>query len=378
VIFPYQEPEMARDFYEILGVPRGSTEDEIRTAYRKLAHKYHPDKTGGDKVAEEKLKEINEAYGVLKNKEKRSNYDQYGTESPQQGGFGGGGFQGGSPFEDIFDAFFSGQGGGGRGGSRGPARGDDLEYHTRLTLKEAAFGIKKTLNFKRLENCNDCNGSGAAKGSEPTTCDQCGGQGQVRMAQGFFSVTRTCPNCRGTGKMVSNPCSSCSGKGRVQSKRELAVDIPAGVDTGSRLRVPGEGEPGANNGPRGDLFVRIEVEEDAIFEREGNDLYCTVPINFPDAILGSTLKVPTLKGEAELKIPAGTQSGTVFKLRAMGMPDLRGYRQGDQLVTIQVETPTKLSKEQRELIKKFDELSTAKTYPLHKRFVDKIKSAMSK
>lgn len=373
---------MARDFYEILGVPRGATDDEVRSAYRKLAHKYHPDKTGGDVAAEEKLKEINEAYGVLKNKEKRKNYDQYGTENPGQGfGGGGGGFQGGSPFEDIFESFFGGNaggGGGGRGGRSGPARGDDLEYHTRITLKEAAFGVKQTIEFNRLENCNECEGSGAAKGSSADTCSQCGGQGQVRMSQGFFSVTRTCPQCRGTGTVISDPCRGCSGQGMVKTKRELAVDIPPGVDSGSRLRVPGEGEPGRNRGPRGDLYVRIDVERDPIFEREENDLHCSVPISFPDAILGASIKVPTLKGEAELKVPAGTQSGTVFKLRSMGMPDLRGYRQGDQLVTIQVETPTKLNKEQKELIKQFDELSTAKTYPLHKRFVDKIKSSLGK
>ncbi len=367
---------MARDFYEILGVARGSSEDEIRSSYRKLAHKYHPDKTGGDKAAEEKLKEINEAYGVLKNKEKRSNYDQYGTENPQQG-FGGGGFQGGSPFEDIFESFFGGGGGGGRGRS-GPSRGDDLEYHTRITLKEAAFGVKKNIEFNRLENCNECEGSGAAKGSKPETCPQCGGQGQVRMSQAFFSVTRTCPQCRGGGTIVSNPCKSCSGQGMLKTRRELAIDIPGGVDSGSRLRVPGEGEPGRNRGPRGDLYVRIDVESDPIFEREETNLYCSIPISFTDAILGATITVPTLKGEAELKVPHGTQSGTVFKLRGLGMPDLRGYRQGDQLVTIQVETPTKLNKEQKELIQKFAELSTAKTYPLHKRFMDKFKDAIGK
>lgn len=370
---------MARDFYEVLGVSRGASEDELRTAYRKLAHQYHPDKTGGDKAAEEKFKEVNEAYGVLKNKEKRAHYDRFGTEGPQQGGggFGGGGFQQGSPFEDIFDTFFGGQGG---RASRANAatRGDDLEYHIRITLKDAAVGVKKTLSFKRLENCNECSGTGAAKGTQPKTCSQCGGAGQVRMSQGFFSVTRTCPKCQGSGSEISTPCSSCKGNGRIESKRELAVDIPAGVDTGSRLRVPGEGEPGRNRGPRGDLYVLIEVEPHALFEREGASILCTVPINFSQAILGATIHVPTISGEVELKVPAGTQSGTVFKLRGMGLPDLRGYRQGDQLVTVQVETPTKLSKRQRELIDEFDKLSTHKTYPLHKRFMDKIKSRLGK
>ena len=372
---------MARDFYEVLGVPRTSTEDELRSAYRKLAHKYHPDKTGGDKAAEEKFKEVNEAYGVLKNKEKRAHYDQFGTESPQHGGGGfGGGGGAGSPFEDIFDAFFGGGGGAGGGRTRANAasRGDDLEYHITITLLEAAFGVKKKISFNRLENCGDCEGSGAAKGSQPTTCSQCGGQGQVRMAQGFFSVTRACPQCQGKGTIVSNPCSTCRGKGQTKVKRELSIDIPAGIDTGSRLRVPGEGEPGRNRGPRGDLFVRIDVQEDAIFEREGTNLFCDIPIDFPKAILGGSIKVPTINGEAELKIPAGTQSGTVFKLRGMGLPDLRGYRSGDQLITIQIETPTRLSKEQKDLITKFDELSNEKTYPLHKRFMKKIKSTLQK
>ncbi len=369
---------MARDFYEVLGISRSASEDEMRTAYRKLAHQYHPDKTGGDKEAEEKFKEVNEAYGVLKNKEKRAHYDQFGTESPQQGGFGGGGgFQQGSPFEDIFDTFFGGQGG---RGSRANAatRGDDLEYHTRITLKEAAVGVNTKLNFKRLENCNECEGSGAAKGTQPETCTQCGGAGQVRMAQGFFSVTRTCPQCQGAGTQVSSPCPSCRGKGRIETKRELAVDIPAGVDTGSRLRVPGEGEPGRNRGPRGDLYVLIEVERHPLFDRDGNTILCSLPISFPQAVLGATINVPTIGGEVELKIPSGTQSGTVFKLRGMGLPDLRGYRQGDQLVTIQVETPAKLSKKQKELVKEFEELSTHKTYPLHKRFADKVKSKLNK
>jgi molecular chaperone DnaJ len=372
---------MARDFYELLGVARGASEDEMRTAYRKLAHQYHPDKTGGDKEAEEKFKEVNEAYGVLKNKEKRAHYDQFGTEGPQQGGFGGGFQQGGSPFEDIFDAFFGGQGGqGGRRGGRANAatRGNDLEFHTRITLRDAASGVKKTLEFKRKENCGECGGSGAAKGSSPTTCSQCGGAGQVRMAQGFFSVTRTCPQCHGSGSEISDPCKKCRGNGHVETHRELAVDIPAGVDSGSRLRVPGEGEPGRNGGPRGDLFVMIDVQSHPVFERDGTNILCQVPINFPQAVLGDTIKVPTINGEVELKVPSGTQSGTVFKLRGMGMPDLRGYRQGDQLVEVHVETPTKLSKQQKELVKQFGELSTHKTYPHHKRFLDKIKSKLAK
>ncbi len=370
---------MSRDYYEILGVPRESSEDEIRAAYRRLAHKYHPDKTGGDKAAEDKLKEINEAYDVLKNKEKRARYDQFGAAGVGAGagqGFGGfsGGFggAGGSPFDDIFDAFF----GGGRGrGPQSATRGDDLEYPMRITLREAAFGVSKNISFKRHENCADCGGSGAAKGASQDRCPQCNGAGQVRMSQGFFSITRTCPRCQGSGRVISDPCRACHGQGLTVNKRELAVKIPPGVDTGSRLRIQGEGEAGRNGGPRGDLYVFLEVEEDAIFTREGNDLHCEVPIGFPQAILGATIKVPTLNGEIDLKIPAGTQSGQVLPLRGHGVPDVRGYRTGDILVSIHVETPTKLTKEQKELIKKFDELSSTTTYPLHVRFLEKIKKA---
>ncbi|PCJ51515.1 MAG: molecular chaperone DnaJ [Candidatus Hydrogenedentota bacterium] len=367
---------MSEDFYDTLGVDKSASEQEIRTAYRKLAHKYHPDKTGGDKVAEEKFKGINAAYDILKNKEKRAKYDQFGPEGSPFGG--GGGFGGaGSPFEDIFDAFFSGGGGAGRQQRSGPSptQGADLEYRLHITLLETSQGVTKSIHFTRAENCNECTGSGAAKGSQPQTCSQCGGAGQVRMSQGFFSVTRTCPQCQGGGTVISDPCRNCRGSGQVDTERELTVDIPAGVSTGVRLRVTGEGEAGRFNGPRGDLYVMIEVTPHDIFVREGNDLVCDLPISFPLAILGGNIKVPTLDGEAELKIPHGTQSGTVFKLRGMGLPDIRGYRKGDQLVQIQVETPTKLNKEQKELIKKFDEISTPKTYPLHKRFMDSIKAS---
>ncbi len=363
---------MAQDFYDTLGVDKTATEQEIRTAYRKLAHKYHPDKTGGDVEAEETLKGINAAYDVLKNKEKRAKYDQFGPEGSP---FGGGGFSGAdSPFNDIFDAFFGGSGGRQRRGPS-PTQGADLEYHLRITLHEAAQGVAKSINFTRYENCSNCSGTGAAKGSQPQNCSQCGGAGQVRMSQGFFSVTRTCPQCQGQGSVVSDPCRECRGAGQVNVDREISVDIPAGVATGMRLRVSGEGEAGKLGGPRGDLYVLIEVTPHNIFVREGNDLICELPISFPLAILGGAINVPTLDGEAELKIPHGTQSATVFKLRGMGLPDIQGYRKGDQLVRIHVETPTKLSKEQKELIKQFDEISTTKTYPSHKRFMDKIKAS---
>lgn len=368
---------MPGDYYDILGVPRNSSEEEIRTAYRKLAHKYHPDKTGGDKVAEDKLKEINGAYDVLKNKEKRTQYDRFGQAGPGGAGFPGAssGFGAGSPFEDIFDAFFGGTGARTQGGARPPSRGDDLEYPVRITLREAAFGMKKQLRFNRTEHCAECHGTGAKAGSGMDTCSQCGGAGQVRMSQGFFSITRTCPRCQGAGRIVTDPCRTCGGSGTVRGERELAVDVPAGVDTGSRMRVTGEGEPGRNGGPRGDLYVSIEVESDPVFDREGNDVHCDVPIDFPQAILGATITVPTLAGEAELKIPSGTQSGTLFKLRGLGIPDVHGYRKGDQIVQIQVETPAKLTKEQKEIIRHFDDLSSSKTYPLHRRFTDKLKKS---
>ncbi|MEK7793867.1 MAG: molecular chaperone DnaJ [Candidatus Hydrogenedentota bacterium] len=371
---------MAKDFYDILGVTRAATQDEVRSAYRKLAHKYHPDKTGGDKPAEDKLKEINEAYDVLKNKEKRAQYDQFGQAGPGvpggagQGGFGGfgGGFSQGSPFEDIFESFFGGQP---RGGAAKASRGADLEYRVKITLRDAAFGTKTRIRFTRKEVCGDCQGAGAAKGTTRETCQQCQGAGQVRMSQGFFSIARTCPVCQGAGQIVKDPCRKCHGSGAVNAEREINVDVPPGVDTGSRLCLQGEGEPGHGGGGRGDLYIFVEVQPDAVFKREGTNIVCEFPISFPQAILGATVRVPTLDGEADLKIPAGTQSGTAFKLRGLGVPDLRGYRRGDEFVEVHVETPAKITKEQRELIKRFEELSEEHSYPLHKRFMDKIRGS---
>ena len=363
-----------RDLYEMLGVSRDAKDEDIRRAYLKLAHKYHPDKTGGDKVAEDKLKEINAAYDILKNPEKRSQYDRYGQAGEGFSGFGGGGFSGAgfeAPFEDFFDVLFGGRGGArGRGGAHA---GNDLEYKVTISLEEAAFGAKKNIRFSRMEACNDCSGLGAAPGTKPEVCGQCRGAGQVRASHGFFSVTQTCPRCRGTGRLITKPCPRCSGKGQVRIQRELAVDIPAGVDTGLHLRVGGEGEPGHNGGPRGDLHILIEVEPHAIFARDRENIFCEVPVSFPQAALGATIRVPTLRGEAELKIPPGTQSGTPLRLRGQGMPDLRGYRQGDQIVKVIVEIPAKLTRKQRELIQEFETESDAKTYPLYRRFMDKLK-----
>jgi molecular chaperone DnaJ len=374
-----------KDYYELMGVPREAAPEEIRKAYLKLAHKYHPDKTGGDKVAEDKLKEINEAYDVLKNPEKRAKYDQFGhmggqfagAEGFQGRGFGGPGGQGGfeAPFDDFFDVLF-GRDQGTRGRRAGARPGSDLEYRMTITLREAATGTKKKIRFARREVCNDCNGSGAQPGTQPQTCSDCHGTGQVRRAQGFFSITQTCPRCRGAGRVITKPCVRCSGTGRCRSERELSVDLPAGVDSGSRLRLAGEGEPGDGGGPRGDLYIYVEIQHDDVFTREGNDVICEVPITFTQAILGDKIRVPTLHGEADLKIPAGTQPGTQFRLRGMGIPDLRGYHKGDQIVLVQVELPSKLTREQRELVERFHEIAGDKAYPLYQRFMEKVRRSL--
>lgn len=362
-----------KDLYEILGVSRDAKPEEIRKAYLKLAHKFHPDKTGGDKAAEERLKEVNAAYDILKNPEKRAQYDRFGSTDgqPFSGGFSGQGFGGGggfdAPFDDLFDMLF-GQGGGRRQQSAARA-GSDLELRLGITLKEAAFGAKKKIRFSRKENCSDCNGSGAAPGSKAENCSQCNGAGQVRVAHGFFSVTRTCPKCRGAGRTISKPCGRCGGSGLMKSSRELSIDIPAGVDTGSRLRMTGEGEPGSDGGPRGDLYVYLQVDEHPIFHREGVDLMCEVPVTMSQAAIGDTVRVPTLDGHtAELKVPAGTQSGAMLRLRGQGLHDVRGYRKGDLIVRVVVETPAKLTRRQRELLKEFETLSEPRTYPMREKF----------
>jgi molecular chaperone DnaJ len=321
--------------------------------------------------AEEKLKEVNAAYDILKNPEKRQKYDRFGDQSA--GGFegagGGQGFE--APFEDFFDMLF---GQGGQGGRRRSSAqpGNDLEMRLVLTLSEAATGVKKKVKFSRHETCGDCSGSGAAPGTKPEACQQCGGSGQVRVTHGFFSVTRTCHVCRGVGKMITKPCRKCNGAGAVKTQRELSVDVPAGVDTGSRLRVSGEGEPGVGGGPRGDLYLAIEIEKHEHFQRDGVNLYLDIPITITQAALGDTVRVPTLDGEAELRIPAGTQPGTQLRMRGLGLPDIRGYRQGDLIVRVQVEIPQKLTKRQRELLEEFQQLSDQKTYPLYRRFIDSL------
>ena len=344
-----------RDYYEVLGVERGASEAELKKAYRRLAMKYHPDRNPDDKGAEEKFKEANEAYEVLSDAAKRSAYDQYGHAGvdPQMGGGGAGGF-GGANFSDIFGDVFSDFFGGGRGGSRGGAqRGSDLRYTLELDLEEAVRGTTVTIRVPTLVGCKTCDGSGAKKGTSPVTCTTCGGIGQVRMQQGFFAVQQTCPRCHGQGKVISDPCDSCRGEGRVEEYKTLSVKVPAGVDTGDRIRLSGEGEAGVQGGPTGDLYVVIDVREHAIFQRDGKHLFCEVPINFADAALGAEIEVPTLDGRVKLKIPEGTQSGKQFRLRGKGVAPVRGGGAGDLMCRVVIETPVKLSRRQRELMEEF-------------------------
>lgn len=363
------------DYYDVLGVSKNASQEEIKKAYKKLAKQSHPDLNKDNPDAEKKFKEINEAFSILGNEEKRAQYDQFGTTGDygQQGGFGGfEGFDfGGDPFADIFDTFF------GRSRRRRPTaqRGDDLLYELEITLEEAYSGVKKNIFITKNEVCDNCEGTGAEKDSDITTCPQCNGTGttvrQQKTPFGIFQSTTTCTNCSGTGKVIKNHCHKCHGKGTVKAKKEIAITIPAGVETGNRLRVPGKGEAGEKGGPSGDLFVQISVQEHDIFEREEENIFTKIPISFKQAVLGDTIDVPTLDGKASLKIPPGTQSGTQFKMKAKGMPSLRGYGNGDEFVEVQIETPSKISKKQKELLEEFDKSFTESPYDT---FVKKVKN----
>jgi molecular chaperone DnaJ len=344
-----------RDYYKVLDVARTASEAEIKKAYRRLAMKYHPDRNPNDHEAEEKFKEAKEAYEVLCDAQKRAIYDQHGHEGLAARG-GGAGFSASDAFSDIFgDVFGDIFGGGGRRGGRQVFRGADLRYDLELDLEQAVFGHGATIEFSTLGECELCSGSGAAPGSKAVTCDTCNGVGQVRMQQGFFAVQQTCPRCKGRGQVITQPCDSCLGQGRVRRKKTLSVKVPEGVDNGDRIRLAGEGEAGRNGGPPGDLYVEIRVREHAIFERDGSHLSCEVPVSFATASLGGAVEVPTLGGHVELKVPAETQSGRVFRLREKGVKPVRGGPTGDLFCRVVVETPVNLTDDQREMLRKFDE-----------------------
>lgn len=357
-----------RDYYDVLGVARNASDADIKRAYRSLAVKFHPDKNPGDHTAEEKFKECAEAYAVLSDPQKRASYDRFGHSA------GGAGFDPGfSNIEDIFDLFGFGDMFGSRGGRRATVqRGADLRYDLEITLEEAASGKDEKLRIPRLERCETCKGSGAEAGTSPETCVSCGGSGQTRYQQGFFSVMRTCPNCAGKGKIIRNPCRECQGQGRVEREKSLEIKIPAGVETGSRLRVTGEGEAGINGGPPGDLYVVINVKEHEVFERQGANLYSAAPVTFAQAALGAEIKVKTLEGEEDLKIPAGTQTGTVFRLKSHGMPTLGGRGRGDLFVVATLITPKNLTKEQRKLLEQLAEIEDADFND--QSFLDKVRN----
>ncbi len=344
-----------RDYYEVLGVAKGAEASDIKKAYRRMAMKYHPDRNEGDAAAEAKFKEVQEAYDILSDNEKRPLYDRYGHAGvdPQAGA--GGGF-GGGDFGDIFGDVFGDIFGGGRGGGgRRSRRGSDLRYTLELDLEEAVRGTEVQISVPTYATCDTCDGSGAKKGSSPVTCSGCGGVGQVRMQQGFFSVQQTCPQCRGAGQVIADPCHDCSGQGRVEKNKKLSVKIPAGVDTGDRIRLAGEGEAGAQGDPSGDLYVQVAVRDHSVFERDGKHLYCEVPISFTELALGGEIEVPTLDGRVKLKIPSETQTGKMFRIRGKGVQPVRGGSKGDLLCKVAVETPVGLTKEQKELLKQFQE-----------------------
>lgn len=353
---------MKKDYYETLGVPRDASESEIKKAYRQLALKYHPDRNPGDKEAEEKFKEINEAYACLSDPDKRANYDRFGTP---EGGF--------SPFETSFTDIFEDIFGDFFGTSRRkpqPTKGDDLRYDLYITLVEAAFGTEKTIEVPRWEPCFECRGTGSTPGKGPVTCPNCRGSGQVRFQQGFFSISKTCGRCNGSGKVITDPCKACKGQGKVKRLRSVNVKIPAGVDQGSRLKIAGEGDSGLYGGPPGDLFVIINVEEHPFFKREGIDIFCEVPISFPQAALGAEIEVPTLDGTSKIKIPAGTPSGKTFYIKGKGIPKLGGHIRGDQVVRVYIDVPKKLTPRQRELLEEFAQIEGDQ---INKSFKEKLR-----
>ena len=358
-----------RDYYEVLGVPRDADDETIKKAYKKLAKQYHPDLNPDDKTAEEKFKEVNEAYSVLSDANSRARYDQFGHEDPGAGGFGGGnpfgGFGGGGGFggfSDIFDSFFGG-GFSQQPDPNAPSRGNDMRVDMQISFEEAAKGCEKEISINRNESCPGCSGTGAAAGTFREKCSNCGGSGRVRVTQntafGQFQTVKACPHCGGAGSFIKTPCQQCGGSGRVRNTRKLIVNVPAGVDNGSRLRMAGEGEGGRNGGGPGDLFIYISVRPHKLFRREGDNVYMEQTISFAQAALGAEIEVPTLDGNVKLDIPEGTQTGSTFRLRGRGFPKLRGYGKGDQHIRVKVVTPTKLTREQKDLLRQFADMSPA-------------------
>lgn len=371
-----------RDYYEVLGVNRNASGDDVKRSYRRMAMKYHPDKNPDDKEAEAKFKECAEAYEVLSDTEKRQRYDQFGHD-----GLRGMGMRDyshmkwqdvGSMFEDIFGGIggfgdFFGSGGQRRSGRRGPARGYDLETSVELGLNDIAKGAEKTIEFTRQDTCSECNGTACAKGTKPGNCPACGGSGQVSRGGGFFQMVSTCPQCRGQGKVITHPCKICKGSGRIPKKRVVSIKIPAGVHEGQAIRVGSEGEPGRNNGPRGDLYCYVRVKAHDFLQRDGCDLIAIVPISFTQAALGATIDVPSLNGKKQLRIPPGTQYGSVFRIKGQGLPDMRTRRTGDQMVQVTIETPAKLNGKQKELLTAFAKAESKTVFPQSKKFFDKLK-----
>ena len=366
-----------RDYYDVLGVTKSSTADQIKSAYRKLAVKYHPDKNKGDKASEDKFKEASEAYHVLSNAERKQNYDNFGHAAFENGGGGRGGFGNfdfSSHFSDIFEDFF-GEGFGGRSRSRKSSnRGSDLRYDLSITLEEAYSGKKQDIKFTSSEKCDTCKGSGSKPGHDAGSCSMCAGHGQVRSSQGFFTVQQTCPQCSGSGEEITNPCSSCGGQGKKQTSKRLSVTIPKGVDDGTRIRLSGKGEAGTRGGGSGDLYLFVNVYSHELFKRSDENLFFECPISIADAALGTSIEIPTIDGgKAKIKIPPGTQSGKQFRLRGKGMPFMRGSGTGDLYIQVNTEVPISLNKEQKELLEKFREIENEKSNPSIKKFFQKAK-----
>lgn len=373
-----------RDYYEVLEVDKSASEADIKKAYRKLAKQYHPDVNPGDKVAEAKFKEINEAYEILSDPQKKSRYDQFGHAGTDPNGFGG--FEGGfGDFDfggigDIFETFFGGSGFGRTTKRRGPQKGADLKYVMEITFEEAAFGIEREITINRAEDCSSCGGSGSKPGTSATVCKSCNGTGQVQHKQntpfGQFVNVKTCEVCQGEGKIITDPCPTCSGKGKVRKSVKMKVNVPAGIDDGQTISIRGEGESGSKGGPAGDLYISIRVKSHSLFQRQGNDVICDIPITFVQAALGTEMEVPTLDGKVKYTIPEGTQTGTVFRLKNKGIPFIRGNGRGDQYVKVNVEVPKRLNDQQKELLRQFSELSGDDVHEQRKGFFDKMKDAL--